>query len=83
MNISREFSLLDLTRSNSFLDKSIIFQETLENAMFIDELYGKHMRNERKMGGMLKEDNFGSPVPTVQEIPKTNNWGRLKKVRNL
>ena len=48
-----------------------------------EEKYQERMQSRNKMGGMLKELNFGSPVPIVQEVPKKKNLSRLEKLRNL
>ena len=48
-----------------------------------EEKYQERMQSRSKMGGMLKELSFGSPVPIVQEVPKKKNLSRLDKLRNL
>ena len=41
------------------------------------------MQSRNKMGGMLKELNFGSPVSAVQEKPIKKKLNRLEMLRNL
>ena len=48
-----------------------------------EEKYQERMQSRNKMGGMLKELNFGSPVSAVQEKPIKKKLNRLEMLRNL
>lgn len=62
---------------------SLPFTYLSEIREFAEEQYEERMQSRSKMGGMLKELNFGSTVPVVQEKPMKKKLSRLEMLRNL
>lgn len=62
---------------------SLPFTYLSEIREYAEGQFEERMQSRSKMGGMLKELNFGSPVPIVQEVPKKKNLNRLEKLRNM